>query len=292
MAQIVLMLKTESTPTDAYRILLSQHGRSPLFIPVLTHKPKPEGIEKLHQLLVKRSFASACPYSGLIFTSQRAVEAFASLVFQHRPPNDKAWPYLQNIPVYSVGPATTRCLEAVPQQPPLQVFGTNTGNGETLAHFILDHYNRCFRVHGPRALLFVVGQQHRDVIPRSLQNPSLPAERRIQVDQVTVYQSTVIDSLQADLGEALNQSESALTRWIVVFSPAGCDDMFRALGLLDTATGKVPAGRRAQNILIATIGPTTRAHLVNQYNYEPDVCAETPTPEGLLKGILHAEVSR
>ncbi|PHH61969.1 hypothetical protein CDD82_2066 [Ophiocordyceps australis] len=292
MSQIVLLLKTESTPTDAYRILFSQHGRSPLFIPVLAHKPNREGLETLQQLLVQRSFASACPYSGLIFTSQRAAEAFASLVHQYRPPNDEAWPHLQNIPVYSVGPATTRCLEAVPQQPPLQIFGTNTGNGETLAHFILDHYNGWTRPCKPRALLFVVGQQHRDVIPRSLQNPSLSAERRIQVDQVIVYQSTTVDSFQTDLVEALNQTESILTRWIVVFSPAGCGDMLRALGLLDNSTGKVPAGRRSRTILIATIGPTTRAHLVNEYDYEPDVCADTPTPEGLLQGILQVEASR
>ena len=37
--------------------------------------------------------------------------------------------------------------------------------------------------------------------------------------------------------------------------------------------------------LIATIGPTTRDYLRQQFGFEADVCAKTPTPRGLEEGI-------
>lgn len=62
--------------------------------------------------------------------------------------------------------------------------------------------------------------------------------------------------------------------------------MLRGLDVLDASTGKFVPGRRDGQTFVATIGPTTRSHLVKNFDFEPDVCAEAPTPEGLLEGIM------
>ena len=82
----ILLLKSRSTPTDAYEDLFSKpadgFGFEPAFVPVLEHTFDAHGMERLRHLLQARSFGTepGCQYGGLIFTSQRAVEAFAKLV--------------------------------------------------------------------------------------------------------------------------------------------------------------------------------------------------------------------
>lgn len=81
--------------------------------------------------------------------------------------------------------------------------------------------------------------------------------------------------------------------WIVVFSPTGCDTMLRTLDLIpsyDVSGSKDGCGNRIsakvlqRKCYIATIGPTTRDHLL-KFGIQPDVCAERPSPEGVGKGI-------
>lgn len=211
--------------------------------------------------------------------------------------NDPDWPHLQSIPVYSVGPATTRALGAVHQTPPLDVVGAHTGNGDALADFILADY--ALGRHAARAsnppLLFLVGDQRRDVIPRTLMDPTLPDEKRVPVEEVVVYGTGEMASFPGDFASVLDETEAgggSRTRWVVVFSPTGCDSMLRGLGMLDEGTGKVKPGQRDGKTFIATIGPTTRRYLVKTFNFEPDVCAEAPTPEGVMQGILDYESRR
>jgi uroporphyrinogen-III synthase len=286
----VFLLKTKSTPTDAYEDLLateqdrSQRSFLPCFIPVLHHRFEEPGLGRLRSLLQTDDISTRpdSRFGGLIFTSQRAVEALAKLVDD-----------LCGVPVYSVGPATTRALRAIPHAPrALDVFGEHTGNGDALAHFILDHYSEHYRRLGrnppPRPLLFPVGEQRRDIIPKTLMDDKLPAERRIEVVEEVVYGTGVMESFPVDFAEALNSTANAAERWVVVFSPTGCDSLLGGLGLLDPATGKSKQSPECRDgkTFIATIGPTTRQHLVSTFDFEPDVCAEKPSPEGVLQGIL------
>lgn len=202
---------------------------------------------------------------------------------------DEKWPHLQDVPVYSVGPATTRALRAVPQTPALQVFGEHTGVGDVLAPFILDHYGEWYRERATKPpLLFLVGEQRRDVIPKTLMDPALPRGRRIEVTEVVVYGTGVMESFAADFAAVLRRTADRPQRWVVVFSPTGCDSMLRGLDIVDETTGRAKEGYRSsagRTTYIATIGPTTRSHLQNTFGYEPDVCAEKPSPEGVLAGI-------
>ncbi|QSZ31347.1 hypothetical protein DSL72_000910 [Monilinia vaccinii-corymbosi] len=196
------------------------------------------------------------------------------------------WPYLQDIPIYTVGPATSRALRSISHNPPLNIFGAETGNGETLAHYILEHYGDWYRDRTFKpSLLFMVGEQRRDIIPKTLMDPSLSEDKRIQVDELVVYGTGVMESFEENFTNLLRETKDRKTRWVVVFSPTGCGAMLRCLGMLDSQTGKFKQSDAKGNTFIATIGPTTRDYLRNTFDYEPDVCAEKPSPEGIIEGI-------
>lgn len=289
----VLLLKTKSTPIDGYEEQLCTSNEigsfNPIFVPVLEHKLLDEGLSVIRDLLQKKQIRkdTEARYGGLIFTSQRAVEAFSKLVDEGK--GDELWPNLQDIPIYTVGPATSRALRSISQNPPLNIFGAETGNGEALAHYMLDHYGEWYsdrEVKPP--LLFLVGEQRRDIIPKILMDPELHNNRRIQVDELEVYGTGVMESFEDDLTSVLQQTKDCQKRWVVVFSPTGCEAMLRALNLLDSTTCKLKSPEQLQtrgNTYIATIGPTTRNYLRNTFDFEPDVCAEKPSPKGVEDGM-------
>ncbi|KAM3072063.1 hypothetical protein ACMFMG_008524 [Clarireedia jacksonii] len=290
------LLKTKSIPNDGYEekfqdVKVEGSGFEPVFVPVLEHKFVEEGVQEVKAFLKNREIGNQDKnkYGGLIFTSQRAVELFAKLVEEG---NDESetWPNLQDVPIYTVGPATSRALRSIPQSPPLNIFGAETGNGEALAYYMLDHYGKWYddrKIKPP--LLFMVGEQRRDIIPKTLMDPTLPEERRIQVDELVVYGTGVMESFEQNFTELLKGTEVRKSRWVVVFSPTGCEAMLRALGWLDPEMGKAKHLANEEGTqrktFIATIGPTTRDYLKNTFDYEPDVCADKPSPEGVIEGI-------
>lgn len=81
----VLLLKTKSTPNDGYEEQFSavkeEGSFEPAFVPVLEHRFLEEGLNTVRELLQKKQIRrdGDAKYGGLIFTSQRAVEAFAKL---------------------------------------------------------------------------------------------------------------------------------------------------------------------------------------------------------------------
>jgi uroporphyrinogen-III synthase len=315
-ATSIFLLKTKSAPSDGYeqQFKSAKDGVKfePVFVPVLEHKFKEKGMRVMRNLIRHDRFGThdGAKYGGLIFTSQRAVEAFARVVADTvevgdgAHPNDESpwgaqqisdcaftadglWPHIQDVPVYSVGPATTRGLRAI-QVPALQIYGSETGNGEALAHFILDHYVDWHRDSNDRPpLLFLVGEQRRDIIPNTLMDPRLGMDRRLRVDEAVVYETGVMESFEQDFTELLRKTENRPSRWVVVFSPTGCEAMLRALNMLDPDTGRVRAdiSRSRRSTYIATIGPTTRDHLRDAFGFDPDVCSEQPTPKSVEAGI-------
>lgn len=86
----VLLLKTKSTPGDSYEDLFSRecdnHVFEPLFVPVLHHNFQEQGMATIRNVLHHRAVNTGADasYGGLIFTSQRAVEAFAQLVDERK----------------------------------------------------------------------------------------------------------------------------------------------------------------------------------------------------------------
>jgi len=303
----VLLLKTRSIPVDNYADYFSalDDGRfQPIFVPVLEHRFTHIALETIKDNIKQGAFlptgqlksSASKHYGGLIFTSQRAVEAFTLVVEQLRQENVNLSDWLPaELPVYVVGPATARALRRL--ELPCQVIGDGTGNGEALAAFMLQHYNSLFQAVDVRdrskpGLLFMVGEQRRDIIPKSLMSESLPLQERIDVEELTVYETGVMASFAHDFEQlALPKLQKRETQWVIVFSPTGCKAMLEVLGILDQVTGKVSQGELAKlrHTHIATIGPTTRDFLRTEFGIEPDVCAELPSAEGLGEGLLAFE---
>ncbi|PGG95711.1 uroporphyrinogen-III synthase [Blastomyces parvus] len=333
----IFLLKTKSTPHDAYEEYFSASGSyDPTFVPVLEHKFREASLRRVRDLFVSGKIGEQ--YGGLIFTSQRAVEGFARIITDEVG-ETAATKASESLLLYSVGPATYRSLNTLRQShlPHCQLMGHDAGTGEILAHIILNHYNanharrRRRRSHADAEgkedddddcnnnstakgtshtklpLLFLIGEQHRDIIPKTLMADTLPPEKRIEVEELIVYETGVMESFEdmfaaalrdararrleggAADGEHTNPGKRAM--WVVVFSPTGCEAMLRTLGVLpgsEEEDGEKKA-RRIERALrdcyIATIGPTTRDHLREQYGVEPDVCAEIPSPQGVGEGI-------
>jgi uroporphyrinogen-III synthase len=296
----VLLLKTKSSPADNYEDYFQSidDGRyNPSFVPVLEHQFKEDALQHIQDLIVDNGFCTSFEnapdkrkYGGIIFTSQRAVEALTTVVGRIRKqslPLDELLPH--HVPFYVVGPATARGLSALELASP--ILGEETGNGEALAQFILKHYNSLW--HGssktPKPpLLFLVGEKRRDIIPTTLQSTSLEPSHQIGVNELVVYETGEMQLFESEFTSTWrkNQKNGTASQWVVVFSPTGCKAMLRSLGLLDPETGKaIPRSSRSREILVATIGPTTRDYLQQKFDFEADACAETPSPEGVGKAI-------
>lgn len=210
----------------------------------------------------------------------------------------------KNLPLYTVGPATARSLTSLRDTylPHATIHGEASGTGEVLAGEILEHYNSLFPTSSSSQsgtatkppLLFLVGETRRDIIPKTLMGEQTPAEKRIGVEEVVVYETGVVEGFGADfegvLGGLLHESDTGVDSgrgddggviWVVVFSPTGCDAMVRVLKQELERAGE---GER-RRVFLATIGPTTRDHLINKCGFQPDVCAAKPSPEGVGAGI-------
>ncbi|KAI4164147.1 MAG: hypothetical protein LQ342_002111 [Letrouitia transgressa] len=323
---IILLKTTSEESTDLYAThLLSEstvddYNFQPQFIPVLEHKFNHDPILSVVESLGQspdhpdQLDPTLFPYGGLIFTSQRAVDAFNSALFSLSLYSNQAGVNevpstvlrrLQSlkIPLYAVGPATARALKEV--QGLLLPFctiegGELAGSGNLLAPLILEHYNAIhsstdfgtrswtFNKEGnKKPLLFLAGEKHRDTIPVTL--TSAPAEQRIVVEEAVVYSTTTSLNFPSLLFSKLHATSSASIRWLVIFSPTAGGQLLSALGWLDEATNRIYGSQhdcwKDRTTFITSIGPTTKEYMRKEFGFEVDVCATKPSPEGVSKGI-------
>lgn len=202
-------------------------------------------------------------------------------------------------PLYTVGPATSRSLHSLVSRSTAlakaTVLGADTGNGEKLAYYMLDHYNVLYSnmTRSKPPLLFLVGEQRRDIIPKILMAPDLPKERRTQVDELVVYQTGITNTFCENFSNILDAIKLSPVACVVIFSPAGCEKVLQCLGYVDKNAD--PTSKVAQRwtkteehqFCVATIGPTTRDHLRDRFGFEPDVCAARPSPTGVMNGVTN-----
>ena len=118
------------------------------------------------------------------------------------------------------------------------------------------------------------------------------------MDEVVVYGTCVKESFEGDFAAAVSAllhgdnsggRDEERVVWVVVFSPTGCDAMLKVLKLGNQSghsdsPGETPVNDK-RRVFVATIGPTTRDHLRFKYGFEPDVCAEKPSQDGVGDGI-------
>lgn len=88
----VFLLKTKSLPQDGYEeyfqeVREEERVTEPVFVPVLEHRFDEGNLGVVRELLEERRFGGSGDdgmYGGLIFTSQRAVEAFGRLIDERK----------------------------------------------------------------------------------------------------------------------------------------------------------------------------------------------------------------
>ncbi|KAF8448501.1 tetrapyrrole biosynthesis, uroporphyrinogen III synthase [Kalaharituber pfeilii] len=282
--QQVLLLKTRSHPKDPYDVLLRSKNVEPIFVPVLEHRHV--NLDTVGRIITEGRILgfgrgnSEAEYGGIIITSQRAVEALASVLGTLK---DTISPDSSTHPIYVVGPATQISVVSL-GFPASNVHGADCGNGAALAQFIVNHYKL------PKKLLFLVGEIRRDVIPKTLTGAGKT------VDEVVVYDTEVMSSFREDFIQALKlgdagdiSSDSGRVRWVVIFSPTGSETAMEVLGRTkSSSTAVADSGRTTRNgkrTYVATIGPTTAAHLQDVIGIEPDAVAGKPSPEGLWESM-------
>ncbi|KAF2857975.1 tetrapyrrole biosynthesis, uroporphyrinogen III synthase [Piedraia hortae CBS 480.64] len=298
----IYLLKTPSSPSDAYAEHLTSQNRhyAPRFLPVLEHIFRTNALRTLRLLVERFALAGgseadpaaqrlatnnpARKYSGLIFTSQRAVDAFAILLLRLDPDKTGAF-FDAELPIYVVGPATARCVRSL--NLPCKVLGEESGDGKNLAKFILEHRKgldtEVTILDGKvLPLLFLVGEQRRDIIPVTL------GENNVPVTELVVYETQESEEFSERFEDVLDEANEAdvKSQVVVVFSPQGCRAMLRALGWLDGESEKFDQALRERSMAavktyIVAIGPSTRDHLKGNFGFTPDACAATPTPEGV-----------
>ena len=102
---------------------------------------------------------------------------------------------------------------------------------------------------------------------------------------MVVYSTSALPSFEASFAAALRGTEHAgAVRWVVVFSATGGEAMLRALGWLDEGRSGWK-GDAARKTFVASIGPTTRDWLREEFGFEVDVCARKPSAEGVKEGV-------
>ncbi|CAG8882229.1 unnamed protein product [Penicillium salamii] len=175
MSAPILLLKTKSSPQDGYEEFFTSKNYTPTFVPVLEHRFHKQNLAEVQHLFNSGAFTTTQDhvkkYGGLIFTSQRAVEGFASMIENADVFNVPSDPLV----LYTVGPATARTLTTLRDKhlPHATIYGADAGTGANLAQMMLEHYNGLYPGAEKPGLLFLVGEVRRDIIPKTLMDKSL-----------------------------------------------------------------------------------------------------------------------
>lgn len=235
----VCLFKARTSDNDEYETAFRDHGYNVIFVPVLDHEV--QSIPEL-RAMIKRGPDNL---TGIIFTSQRAVEAWRTAANDTRVPS--AW---NNVELYIVGPKTASLVRdlACFAESPMVVANRASELGDQLVA----------RQHG--RLLFLAGDKRRDELPVRL------AKAGIDVHELRVYATCA----HPQLATRLAQLKEPLA-WLVYYSPSGYDYVMRS-------------GIQLPPAKVAAIGPTSADHL-QRHQVVVHVVAEQPKPRVLADAI-------
>ncbi|KAI8142535.1 tetrapyrrole biosynthesis, uroporphyrinogen III synthase [Fennellomyces sp. T-0311] len=238
----VLLFKQKDQP-DEYSPQLEQHGYTAEFIPVLDSQS--ESVPYLQELL-----ASPPAHGGIIFTSQRSVDTWATVITA--PKIDPQW---RTIAVFIVGSKTAEKLGQLAFFKELTIVGDRaTQLADQMVPYLREHTIKL-------SLLFLAGDKRLNELPTRLNKSN------IAYQEVRTYSTCAHPQL----------SERLLTcgskDWGVFFSPSGVNyvlerdpDIMRKIGKL------------------AAIGPTTASHM-EKHGLKVSAVAEKPRAAQVAKAI-------
>lgn len=241
----VWLLKSSETDDARYSGALSGLGFVSEHVPTLS-------FQFCNHAPLKNALQQPQNHSGIIFTSQRGVEAVAELYKHLSVDCHHIWSEKK---IFVIGEATGR---AVQQHLKLKHIGQESGNAQQLAPIIIREI-----VAFDKPLLYPCGNLGRDELPKLLANQ----DRDFRA--LTVYETKEHPQLKNNI-KAL-YSSGKTPKIMVFFSPSGVKFTLPALKSV---------GLSLTGIKVVAIGPTTNAALV-QENIPVHAVCSSPSPEGL-----------
>lgn len=246
---------------DSYQRVFLDHGKRVLKIPVLSFK-----FINLSVLYERLSHNDS--YSGIIFTSQRAVKSVKEAL-----KNDLGSELIGQIRqklLFSVGVQTSKCLKTeLFLEDSIGSKISELGSGESLARYIVKNHSH--ELKNDKKLLFPCSSIARDVMSKIL------AENSIQIERIECYETCSDPNLMENLRKLLDQHGDK-TLYFVLFSPSGCEKVIDTIKRLQFSIDSVK--------LIA-IGKTTRDSIEKQ-GLSAFCTSEKPTPEALISTVLES----
>ena len=204
--------------------------------------------------------------AGIIFTSQRAVEAIANAVSSSRIDTFLVKNILQSIELFAVGKSTAKAIEEFGSSigTKLETEGKDSGSAENLAKYIIEQ-----RLYNPstKPLLFLCGQLARPEVVDLLKNSGITTK------SLCVYETIPHVNFKDEFKDFLNLNGDP--NLIAFFSPSGAD--FTLPTIAENA-------RNFNDIKIVAIGQTTASWL-EQRGYKVQGVAKKPTATSLSECI-------
>ncbi|KAJ8717533.1 hypothetical protein PYW08_005932 [Mythimna loreyi] len=190
-------------------------------------------------------------YTGIVFTSPRAIEAVSKC---WDPTRFVIWNTKR---VYTVGDASCHKIKLLLG---LEALGMSSGNAENLAKIIVKENP------SESKFLFPCGSLRSETLPAILQSS------HVMVDALTVYETKENENLKTDLMD-LNDSENPCC--LVFFSPSGCEYIHRQLQTFSNSLSELPH---------FAIGNST-AHKIENLGVEVAGVAARPKADSLVESV-------
>lgn len=255
--------RDENGEADPYSAIFRKaEGFNIFHLPVLEYQLR--NLDLLRQAFEKGS------YSGLIFTSQRAVEAWNAVTRESALTQPTATPWC-DVQHYVVGELTEKALKSAStthSPPSRNVLGANSGNGSNLADFIGQNHPRT-----GLPLLYLIGDKTKDTIAKKL------ALADIGLEELQVYETKTRSVFEEEFRATVHTAVSSQPQkmWLAFFSPSGINASMPIIKDLEKSNGHL--------LRLACIGSVTSDHLKAAYNRTADAVAASPNPESLLQAI-------
>ena len=258
----VLILKSK-TKDDSYEKLFNEKGYKTVFVPVLSFK-------FINQHDIIKRLESPENHSGLVFTSQRTVEAVQLCV------GDTAFAgkwsaslkaKWSQLPVFVTGKATGKQVRE--RLHFSSIFGEDSGSADALTQIILDALPGGLN----KELLFPCANIKKETLPNTLK------EKGYRICCITAYctepDPQLVESLEKYFSPRETSTDFRQPACIVFFSPSGVK--FAHDALQDTM-------KSFQDIKFVAIGQST-AQEFQKHGLTVSGVPEKPDPQSLLKVI-------
>lgn len=191
---IVLILKSKNKD-DSYERLFNEHGYKPVFVPVLAFK-------FINQEDLTKRLENPESHSGLVFTSQRAIEAvylcIRDTAFEEEWSSSLKEKWSQ-LPVFVTGKATGKQVREKLQFS--SIFGEDSGSAEALAETILNKFPSDLS----KELLFPCANIKKEILPNILK------EKGYGICCITAYCTQPDPQLVESLRKLFEENKTSLS---------------------------------------------------------------------------------